>query len=189
MIPGIRMRYVAMWCNTAYCERCARRESTYLLHDASFALAKRDMATRLVLDKLDLNLPSFAAGLVVIVIVVVQVLIGTSTLDAAVGIASSERAIAIASAVVVAGGGVMVVFSDFRGHYVWVMTDSVLCLTLTLWGSVWGFSLLKPWGQGGTLQKAGRADAEGLWARKTGFHLGWSAINSTVMLRAATGGC
>lgn len=122
--------------------------SAYLLHDSSFALGEGDVATRLVLDKFDLNLPSLAAGLVIIIVIVrVEVLTGTSTLDAAVRIASSEGAIAIAGAcVVVAGRGIWVVVGDFSGHDVWVMTDSVLCLTLTLWGSVWGFSLLKVWG-------------------------------------------
>ena len=48
----------------------AQRAPTYLLHDTSLALGEGDVPTRLVLDELDLNLSSLAAGLVIIVVVV-----------------------------------------------------------------------------------------------------------------------
>ena len=60
----------------------AQRAPTYLLHDTSLALGEGDVPTRLVLDELDLNLSSLAAGLVIIVVVVVGS--GARTLDAAV---------------------------------------------------------------------------------------------------------
>lgn len=43
----------------------------YLLHNSSFTLGKRDVATRLVADKLDLNLATLTAALLVVVVVVV----------------------------------------------------------------------------------------------------------------------
>ena len=52
-----------------------------LLHDSGFALREGDMATRLVGDKLDLNLSALASGLVIIIVVVVRGR-GTLTLDA-----------------------------------------------------------------------------------------------------------
>lgn len=67
------------------------------------------MATRLVLDELDLNLSSLAAGLVVVIVVVVGR--GARTLDAAV--LHAEGAIAV---VVDVGRRVLVVLGDFAGH-------------------------------------------------------------------------
>ena len=60
----------------------AQRAPTYLLHDTSLALGESNMATRLILDELDLNLPALAARLVVVIVVVVGS--GARTLDAAV---------------------------------------------------------------------------------------------------------
>lgn len=85
--------------------------ATYLLHDSGLALRESDMATRLVLDKLDLDLPPLATGLVIIVVVVVGSA-GTLTLDAAV---LHLEAVAI-SDVVVAWRRVAVVLGDFGGH-------------------------------------------------------------------------
>lgn len=48
-----------------------KASTTYLLHDTGFALGEGDVPTRLVLDELDLNLPALAAGLVIVVVVVV----------------------------------------------------------------------------------------------------------------------
>ena len=44
---------------------------TDLLHDAGFTLRERNVATRLVGDELDLNLSALAAGLVIVIVVVV----------------------------------------------------------------------------------------------------------------------
>lgn len=88
-----------------------RATSTYLLHDASLALGEGDVSARLVLDELDLNLPALAAGLVVIVVVVVGS--RARTLGAAICVAGNESAI-VARAVVVDGGRrVLVVLGDF----------------------------------------------------------------------------
>ena len=43
----------------------------YLLHDASLSLREGDVATRLVLDELDINLSSFATGLVIVIVIIV----------------------------------------------------------------------------------------------------------------------
>lgn len=51
-------------------EWCRDGGSTYLLHDTSLPLGEGDVATRLILNKLDLNLAALTAGLVVIIIVV-----------------------------------------------------------------------------------------------------------------------
>lgn len=70
------------------------------------------MATRLVLDKLDLDLAAFTAGLPVIVVVVV---FGSRarSLDAAVF--GTEGAVAIAG-VVMGGRGLGIVVGDFGRH-------------------------------------------------------------------------
>jgi len=44
--------------------------ATYLLHDTSLPLRESDVATRLILNKLDLNLAALTARLVIIVVVV-----------------------------------------------------------------------------------------------------------------------
>ena len=45
--------------------------STYLFHDACLPLAEGDVAPRLVLDELDVDLATLASGLVLVVVVVV----------------------------------------------------------------------------------------------------------------------
>ena len=89
--------------------RREKTEQTYLLHDTGLALGKGDVTTRLVLDELDLNLSSLAAGLVVVVVIVVGSSAGA--LDAAV--LHAEGAIAV---VVDRGRRVLVVLGDFAGH-------------------------------------------------------------------------
>lgn len=42
----------------------------YLLHDTGLALREGDVATRLILDELDLDLAALTAGLVIVVVVV-----------------------------------------------------------------------------------------------------------------------
>jgi hypothetical protein len=116
---------------------------THLLHDAGLALREGDVATRLVLDELDLNLPTLAAGLVVVVIVVVGG--RTRALGAAVDIALDEGAV-VAGAVVVDGGRrVLVVVGDLRGHYggrelTWLLVFGLLS-GLTACG-LWGWDFL-----------------------------------------------
>lgn len=84
------------------------------------------MAARLVLDELDLNLPSLAAGLVVVVIVVV--LGGARALGAAVCIGLDEGAV-VGEVVVDGGRRVLVVVGDFRGHG--GVADQIGCACLT----------------------------------------------------------
>lgn len=48
-----------------------RMRVTNLLHNTGLALGECDMATRLVGDKLDLDLSSLTSGLVIIIVVVV----------------------------------------------------------------------------------------------------------------------
>jgi hypothetical protein len=96
--------------------RCDARSRTktatsYLFHDAGFALGESNVSTRLVLDELDLNLSTLAAGLVIIVVVVVGC--RARALGAAVRVANVEGAIAI---VVQRRRRVLVVVGDFRGH-------------------------------------------------------------------------
>jgi hypothetical protein len=67
--------------------------STYLLHDAGLALGEGDVATRLILDELDLDLSALAAGLVIIIVVVVGSL--ALAFGAAVDIAGDEGAIVV----------------------------------------------------------------------------------------------
>jgi hypothetical protein len=88
-----------------------RAGTTYLLHDAGFALAEGDVPTRLVGDELDLDLPALAAGLVVVVVVVVG---GRArALGAAVRVANIQGAAAV---VVQLRRRVLVVVGDFGGH-------------------------------------------------------------------------
>ena len=94
-------------------ERFQQRATTHLLHDTGLALGKGDVAARLVLDELDLDLPALAAGLVVIVVVVV--LGGTRALGATVRISLEECAV-VGQVVVDVGRRVLVVVGDFRGH-------------------------------------------------------------------------
>ena len=109
--------------NNATATRTGRGQ--YLFHDSSLALGEGDVATRLVCDELDLNLAALAAGLVVVVVLVVGS--GAWALCAAVGIADIE--LAVAGAVVVdRGRRVLVVVGDFRGHVGGIRSWSRECL-------------------------------------------------------------
>lgn len=55
--------------------------SSHLFHDSRFALREGDVSTRLVLNEFDLDLATFASGLVVIVVVVVGGGRGALSLD------------------------------------------------------------------------------------------------------------
>lgn len=85
--------------------------TTYLLHDTRLALGEGNVAARLVLDELDLNLPALAAGLVIVVVVVV----GRRALafGAPGRVADAEGAIAV---VVQRRRRVLVVVGNLRGH-------------------------------------------------------------------------
>ena len=57
---------------------------SYLLHDPSLALRESDVATRLVLDELDVNLATLTARLIIVIVVIVAgSSADASTLDAA----------------------------------------------------------------------------------------------------------
>lgn len=75
------------------------RLETYLLHDAGLPLRKGNVPARLVLDELDLNLSPLAAGLVVILVIVVGG--RTRPFRASIGIAGDKGAIAVANALVI----------------------------------------------------------------------------------------
>ena len=72
-----------------------------LLHDPGLPLGKGDVTTRLVLDEFDINLPSLATWLVVIIIIIIGSSGDTWTLDA------SSVTVAIASERVVRAGAVL----------------------------------------------------------------------------------
>jgi hypothetical protein len=62
------------WAQSGATRRVAcegRGTTTDLLHDAGLSLGEGDVTARLVLDELDLDLSSLAAGLVVVVVIVV----------------------------------------------------------------------------------------------------------------------
>ena len=59
------------------------RGKAHLLHDAGFALGEGDVTTRLILNELNINLPSLAARLVIIIVVVVRSRADTRALHAA----------------------------------------------------------------------------------------------------------
>lgn len=71
------------------------------------------MSPRFILDELDLNLASLASWFVVVIVVVVG-RAGSLALDAA--ILSGLDSIAVANRVVVAGRGMLIVFSEFGSH-------------------------------------------------------------------------
>jgi hypothetical protein len=48
-----------------------RSKHTHLLHDTRLPLGEGNVATRLILDELDLNLSALATGLVLIIVIVV----------------------------------------------------------------------------------------------------------------------
>jgi hypothetical protein len=113
----------------------ARAAGTYLLHDAGLALGKGDVATRLVLDELDLDLPALAARLVVVIVVVVG---GRArALGAAIGIGGVEGAVAVA-VVVELRRRVLVVFGDLAGHRV---------ARVSLVAGVWPWAVLTAFGR------------------------------------------
>ena len=63
--------------------RVQRKLATCLLHNASLAFGEGDVPSRFVLDELDVNLPSFATGLVIIVVIIVSSSTHARPLDAA----------------------------------------------------------------------------------------------------------
>lgn len=83
---------------------------THLLHNTSLTLGEGNVSPRFILDELDFNLASLASRLVVVIVVVVGSA-GSLALDAA--ILSALNSIAIANGIVVAGRGMLVVFSKF----------------------------------------------------------------------------
>lgn len=63
--------------------------STYLLHDTSLALGEGDVTTRLILDKLDLDLAALTTRLVIVVVVVLSAhaaALGTAGVSAVAGL-------------------------------------------------------------------------------------------------------
>ena len=150
MDPAARMRCNHGVMQNATAMRAMGATATAcLLHDTGLALGECDVATRFVLDELDFDFSPLATGLVFVVVIFFHLFVRARTLDAAVCVASSERGIAIAGdLIVVAWRSVLVVLGDFGGHDLAARTNAVLCLTLTLWGSVWRFSLLKGFGGG-----------------------------------------
>lgn len=87
------------------------RQFVCLLHDSRFPLGEGDVATRLVADKLDLNLPPLTAALLVVVVVIVGS--GARSLDAA---TLAGGAIANRMRVVELGGRRLVVLVGDVGH-------------------------------------------------------------------------
>jgi hypothetical protein len=87
--------------------------ATYLLHDASFALGKSNVATRLIADKLNLNLATFAPALLVVVIIVIGNAIAR-TLNATV-LGRGRVAIACVAIVQLLGSVLVVLVGDV-GH-------------------------------------------------------------------------
>jgi hypothetical protein len=106
----------------------------HLLHDTSFSLGERDVATRLVGNELDLNLATLTATLLIIVVIVISDAVAWS-LDAAalgtvVAIADGVRVVQVAS------GGLVVLISNI-GH--------CLCLRrATAWSVCDGITKEKP---------------------------------------------
>jgi len=83
--------------------------ATHLLHDTGLPLGEGDVATRLVLDELDLDLAALTARLVVVIIVVLGA--HATALGAA-----SLSAVARLVQVIVAGGELVVSDSRHVGH-------------------------------------------------------------------------
>jgi len=110
-------RYVS-WPNATRRLQCR----AYLLHDASFALRKGDMPTRLVLNELDFNLPSLTARLVIIVIVVVGGSAGALTLVASGFNGTILKVILL-----------RIVWNNVVGHLITQSKSGVLQLGLALW--------------------------------------------------------
>lgn len=91
------------------------------------------MATRLVLDELDLDFPTLAARLVVVIVVVVGR--RARALGAAIGIGGVEGAVAV---VVELRRRVLVVFGDLAGHGV---------ARVSLVAGVWPWAVLTAFGR------------------------------------------
>jgi hypothetical protein len=92
--------------------KLSKASKSYLFHDTSFTLGECDMATRFVLNKLDINLSSLASRLVVIIVIVVACrCTDASTLHstriATLSIAGRKRVVVSRRRMVVVG------FSDF----------------------------------------------------------------------------
>lgn len=85
---------------------------TSLLHDTGFPLRESDMPTRLVADKLDLDLATLATALLVVVVVIIVGSALALTLDAA----TLGGGAAIAVAVVEVAGRLLVVLVGDVGH-------------------------------------------------------------------------
>lgn len=86
--------------------------ASYLLHNAGLALGKGDVASRFIVDKLDLNLATLTTSLLVIVVVVVGGA-GALTLDATV---LADAAIADRVRLVEVAGRALVVLISDVGH-------------------------------------------------------------------------
>jgi hypothetical protein len=94
---------------------------TNLLHDAGFPLGEGDVPTRLVADKLDLNLATLAAALVIVVIIIVV---------------GSALALALDTATLGSGGAVAVGIVEIAGRRLVVLVCNVghcLFWVLPLW--------------------------------------------------------
>lgn len=78
--------------------------ASYLLHDARLALGEGDVPTRLVLNELDIDLPSLAAWFVVVIVVVVGGGTDARPLEASVFSALCAVAVTGRNRVVVTGG-------------------------------------------------------------------------------------
>lgn len=79
---------VGVW-GWARSRRGETRDRTDLLHNTGLALGKGDMATRLILDELDLDLATLTARLVIIIVVVLgtnATALGTAGISAVAGL-------------------------------------------------------------------------------------------------------
>lgn len=87
---------------------------TYLLHDTGLALGEGDVATRFITNKLDLDLATLTAALLIVIIIVVG---DTSAraLDAT-GLVGGSVAIADMGIVQLVGRGLVVLIGDV-GHF------------------------------------------------------------------------
>jgi hypothetical protein len=83
--------------------------ATHLLHDTGLPLGEGDVATRLVLDELDLDLAALTAGLVVIIIIVLG---AHATALGAAGVSAVARLLQV----IVAGGELLVSDRRHIGH-------------------------------------------------------------------------
>ena len=100
-----------------------QRRGAYLFHDPGLSFRESDVSSGFVLDKLDLDLSSFATGLVVLIIIIIFIiwsgsLHASTSVDAGrIGVGARHAAVASRNAggvrtsgvVVCAGGGLRVV--------------------------------------------------------------------------------